>query len=107
MGLGGAIVLIAIGAILKFATNTRVSGVDLPTIGVILMLVGVIWFVAMLVVYMGRRRTVVSRQVAPTAPDPAYDDPAYNRTVDSGPAYGGRPRRRGAYEERTRYDEPL
>jgi Domain of unknown function (DUF6458) len=104
MGMGGAIVLIAVGAILKFATNTRVSGVDLPTIGVILMLVGVVWFVAMLVVYLGRRRTFVqNRQVAPTAPDPAYDDPAYNNN----PAYGGRPRRRGVYEERTRYDEPL
>src|SRR5437870_4238838 len=98
MGMGGAIVLFAIGAILKFATNARVSGIDLQAVGVILMIVGVVWFVAMLVVYLGRRRTYVhSRQAAPGAADPTYEDDAM---------YGGRPRRRGAYEERTRYDEP-
>ena len=97
MGMGGAIVLFAIGAILKFATNTQISGIDLQTVGVILMVVGAVWFVAMLVVYMGRRRTFVQdRQVVPPPADPAYGDPAY----------GGRTRRR-SYEEQTRYDEPL
>ena len=103
MGMGGAIVLFAIGAILKFATNARVSGIDLPAVGVILMVVGAVWFVAMLVLYLGRRRTYVhDRQVSPTPPDPAYGEGTYGD-----PAYGGRPRRRGVYEERTRYDEPL
>ena len=40
MGIGVAIFLIAVGAILKFAVNVSVSGLELRTIGVILMIVG-------------------------------------------------------------------
>jgi hypothetical protein len=44
MGLGTSIFLIAVGAILDFAVNvnTNGSGIDLHTIGVILMVVGAI-----------------------------------------------------------------
>ena len=42
MGLGTSLFLIAVGAILKFAVTDSVSGVKLATIGVILMVVGVI-----------------------------------------------------------------
>ena len=42
MGLGTSLFLIAVGAILKFAVTDSVSGVDLSTIGVILMIVGAI-----------------------------------------------------------------
>ena len=42
MGIGTSLFLIAIGAILKFAVNERVSGIELSTVGVILMVVGVI-----------------------------------------------------------------
>jgi len=42
MTTGTSIVLIAIGAILKFAVTATVSGISLATIGVILMVVGVI-----------------------------------------------------------------
>jgi uncharacterized protein DUF6458 len=42
MGIGTSVVLIAIGAILKWAITDTVSGVALGTIGVILMVVGVI-----------------------------------------------------------------
>ena len=41
MGIGTSIFLIAIGAILNYAVEDTVSGVDLSTIGVILMVVGV------------------------------------------------------------------
>jgi hypothetical protein len=41
MGIGTSIFLIAIGAILKYAVTDAVSGVDLSTVGVILMVVGV------------------------------------------------------------------
>lgn len=41
MGIGTSIFLIAIGAILKYAVTDTVSGVDLSTVGVILMVVGV------------------------------------------------------------------
>jgi hypothetical protein len=40
MGLGVGIFLVAIGAVLTFAVNASVNGVDIHTIGVILMAVG-------------------------------------------------------------------
>jgi hypothetical protein len=40
MGLGAGLALIAIGAILAFATDFSVSGIDVQLIGVILMVVG-------------------------------------------------------------------
>lgn len=42
MGIGTSIFLIALGAILKFAVTATVSGIELATVGVILMVVGVI-----------------------------------------------------------------
>ncbi|MFE2095622.1 MULTISPECIES: DUF6458 family protein [unclassified Streptomyces] len=42
MGLGGCIILIAVGAILTFATDWHMQGVDLHIVGVILMAVGLI-----------------------------------------------------------------
>ncbi len=40
MGIGTSIFLIAVGAILKFAVTANVSGIELATVGVILMVVG-------------------------------------------------------------------
>jgi len=40
MTIGAAIFLIAVGAILKFATNVHVQGVSLDTVGLILMIAG-------------------------------------------------------------------
>jgi hypothetical protein len=42
MGIGVSLILIAAGAILTWAVNATVSGVDINTIGVILMVVGAI-----------------------------------------------------------------
>ena len=42
MGLGVSILLIAAGAILAFAINKDVSGVDIQTIGWILLIVGIV-----------------------------------------------------------------
>jgi len=42
MQIGTSILLIAVGAILKFAVSASISGVSLATIGVILMVVGII-----------------------------------------------------------------
>jgi len=49
MGLGMSIFLIAVGAILDFAVNWRVQGVDLRTVGVILMLVGALGLIFSLI----------------------------------------------------------
>jgi hypothetical protein len=64
MGIGVSVFLIAIGAILTFAVNASVSGLDLGTIGVILMVVGGIGLATTLLIFGGgwggRGRTVVS-----------------------------------------------
>jgi Flp pilus assembly protein protease CpaA len=63
MGIGTSIVLIAIGAILKWAVTTSVSGVSLSTIGTILLVVGIVGLVISLIFAMGwygrRDQTVV------------------------------------------------
>jgi sulfite exporter TauE/SafE len=42
MGIGTSILLIAVGAILRFAVHVSTSGFSIHTVGVILMVVGVI-----------------------------------------------------------------
>ena len=42
MGLGVSILLVAAGAILAFAVNAEVSGVDVQTVGWILLIVGIV-----------------------------------------------------------------
>ena len=44
MGIGVSLILIAAGAILTFAVNATVSGVDLDAVGWILMIVGIVGF---------------------------------------------------------------
>jgi len=48
MTLGLSLVAIAIGAILKFAVEAHVGGIDVGTVGVILMIVGGVAFVVWL-----------------------------------------------------------
>ena len=45
MGIGVALFLIAIGAVLRYAVTETVSGVELQTVGLILIIVGVIGLV--------------------------------------------------------------
>jgi hypothetical protein len=62
MTLGASFLLIAVGAILKFAVTDRVNGVDVGTVGVILMIVGAAGLLLGLILMMSRRRTdVISR----------------------------------------------
>jgi hypothetical protein len=49
MGIGTSLLLIAVGAILKYAVSDEVGGIDLPTVGLILMIVGVVGLVITLV----------------------------------------------------------
>ncbi len=70
MTTGTSIVLIAVGAILKFAVTTTVSGIDLATIGLILMILGIVGLVISLLwlgVFADRRRTAA---VAPPVDGP-------------------------------------
>jgi Domain of unknown function (DUF6458) len=69
MNIGASVFLIAIGAILTFALNVSVSGIDLDAVGVILMLAGIALLLLDLLFWRPRRRTgtvVHERQV--------YDD---------------------------------
>jgi hypothetical protein len=66
MGLGVSLFLIAAGAILTWAVNASVSGLELTTIGVILMIVGVVGLVLSMIFWSSwggwggeRRRTYV------------------------------------------------
>lgn len=54
MGIGASITLLAIGAILAFAVNTTISGLDIYVVGIILMACGALGLLLTLVVY-GRR----------------------------------------------------
>jgi Domain of unknown function (DUF6458) len=51
MSIGASLFLIAIGAILRYAVTESISGVDIQTVGLILMVVGIIGL-ALSVVYM-------------------------------------------------------
>jgi hypothetical protein len=66
MGIGVSLFLLAVGAILTFATDVTVSGLNLDTVGLILMLIGAVGFVLTLIVW-GSRRTRVVRE-EPLAP---------------------------------------
>jgi beta-lactamase regulating signal transducer with metallopeptidase domain len=56
MGIGTSLFLIALGAILKFAVNASVSGLEISTIGVILMIVGVVGLLISLFMVSSARR---------------------------------------------------
>jgi hypothetical protein len=45
MTIGAAIFLIAVGAILRYAVTTSISGIELQTVGLILMIAGIIGLV--------------------------------------------------------------
>jgi hypothetical protein len=59
MGIGTSIFLIAVGAILKFAVTETISGIELATVGVILMIVGVIGLILSMLL-LSRTRGVVA-----------------------------------------------
>ena len=49
MGISLSILLVAVGAVLTWAVNAEVSGVDITAVGVILMIVGIIGLLLSLV----------------------------------------------------------
>jgi hypothetical protein len=58
VGIGGSIFLIALGAILAFATNFDVAGVNVEVIGVILMIAGALGLLFTALIWGPRHRTV-------------------------------------------------
>ena len=63
VGIGTSLFLIAVGAILYFAVDADISGLEISTIGIILMVVGAIGLAVTLAIFGGRRgRTVVTER---------------------------------------------
>ncbi len=74
MQIGTSILLIAVGAVLKFAVTAELSGISLATVGVILMVVGVIGLllsILMMTIWADHGRGTVVRDT--------YVDPADRR----------------------------
>ena len=63
MGIGTSLFLIAVGAILYFAVNATISGLEIATIGLILMIVGVIGPRDLAVLPVSRRGGIARRTV--------------------------------------------
>jgi hypothetical protein len=78
MALGTSLFLIAVGAILRYAVSDSLEGIDLPTIGLILMIVGIVGMLISLFTMTlwdrNRRRGVVEERRVVDRRDP-YRDP--------------------------------
>jgi hypothetical protein len=70
MAIGTSLFLIAVGAILKYAVDATVAGIDIQTAGLILMIIGVVGLVIGLFLATQARGGDPTRPVAP-------DDPRY------------------------------
>ncbi len=60
MGIGINIFLIAVGAILTWAVDATVAGLDINVVGVILMVAGAVGLILTLLVFAPRRRRTVT-----------------------------------------------
>jgi Domain of unknown function (DUF6458) len=72
MGIGASIFLLAVGAILTFAVDWTIQGVDLDAVGIILMIAGCIGLAVTL--------AMLSRTSAPRTTTEYYEDPARRTT---------------------------
>src|SRR3954471_6513492 len=71
MRIGASLFLIAVGAILTFAVTADVNGLDLSTIGVILMIVGAAGLLITIAMLSTRRRTdIIHRRTGTTVIEP-------------------------------------
>jgi Na+/proline symporter len=72
MGIGGGIFLLVLGAILAFAVDFRVSGIELSTIGWICMAAGLLTIILSLVLSQRRTtaQTVVQHSAQPQVAPP-------------------------------------
>lgn len=62
MGIGVAVLLIAVGAILTFAVHASLTGISISTVGIILMIAGAIGLIVTLTIFAPRRRTRVTEE---------------------------------------------
>ncbi|MCF6475522.1 hypothetical protein FAF44_45295 [Nonomuraea sp. MG754425] len=91
MTIAGSIILIMLGAILTWAVELDLAGLDINVVGVILMLGGLVGLL------FGIYRISVTRRAVGT-----IGEPAHRREIHEGPEA----RRTTVYEERHHYNEP-
>lgn len=75
MGIGGSLFLIAVGAILRWAVSYDINGINLNTVGDILMVVGVIGLIVTLIIWGTRRRTDVVHERGVAGSRTTYVEP--------------------------------
>lgn len=81
MGIGVGIFLLALGAVLAFAVDASISGLDINTIGVILMICGAIGLALDMLLFAPRRRAVVADTAATYPADSVETTREVRRTV--------------------------
>jgi len=75
MGIGVSVFLMALGAILTFATDIHISGLDVDVVGVILMVAGAVGLIVTLLVWGPRRRATTVVDERPVVEERrVYDD---------------------------------
>lgn len=78
MGIGGCIILIAVGAVITFATDWHAKGVNMDLLGLIMMAVGVIGMAAYVSIFKRRRiPPTASGDVPPVVEERYYSDRRY------------------------------
>lgn len=82
MSIGGGIALIVIGAILAFALDFQVAGINIMLIGYILMAAGVVVTIIGIALASRRRQTTSTTR---SAVDPATGERVERRSTDGGP----------------------
>jgi uncharacterized protein DUF6458 len=65
MGIGGSIFLLALGAILAFAVNASISGIDINVVGWVLMAAGLVGLIITIWYWNSRRRPAVVQPQQP------------------------------------------
>lgn len=88
MRMGVAVFLVALGAIFAYATNWHISGLNLHTVGAILMIVGIAWGAISFFVYQQQRHGTIVRR---------------RRRLDDDPMHPGEV----VYEESSDIDRPV
>ena len=97
MGIAVSLILIAVGAILTWAVNADVEGIDITVVGVILMIVGLIGFILTLLFWSEwspyRRRASYVEGAAPVRRSSWYGPrrTTYVEEDEVGPPPGGPP----------------
>ena len=71
-GLGFSIFLVALGAVLRYAVTAEVAGIDIGTVGVILMIAGVVLFLLTLFFMLSGRSPAGGPPSQGPPPPPGY-----------------------------------